>query len=92
MTAEKAFVGFFQRGIRLSVEGDKLKFKAETEGIVTAKDIAVMKEMKSDLIDVVMEFEERAGIYEFEGDLTRPEAERLAVGDLVDDVRKVRAK
>ncbi len=91
MTAEKAFVGFFQRGIQLSVVDGNLNFKA-AEGVVTAKDIAVMKELKEDLIDVIMERDERAAIYQYEGNLSRFRAEQLACDDIVKILQTVRTK
>jgi len=61
-------------GVRFTVEGDRLKYRAPA-GAITPEIKAALAELKP---TVLYEYHERAGIMEYHGNLPREEAEARA--------------
>jgi hypothetical protein len=69
-------------GVVLSIDGDgRLSFDGPGD-VLTDDRLSVMRAHRDDLLAVVELFGERAAIAQYDGGLSRPEAERLALGDL----------
>jgi hypothetical protein len=66
-------------GVALRIEGDAIRYTAARGALTPALRCAAI-EAKSDLLH---DYEERAAIMEFDGNMTRAEAERLASADVL---------
>ncbi len=71
-----------RRGVRLRANGDRLRWFAPV-GVVTDGDLAELRRHKGEVLAILREderdrIEERAAIIEFDGGLSRAEAERRA--------------
>jgi hypothetical protein len=74
------------QGLRITLEGDRIKagpstlLTAELTNAIREGKAALLAELRREHIEDVQEFmEERAAIAEFDGNMPRPEAERLAI-------------
>jgi hypothetical protein len=65
-----------RRGIRLEVQSERLRYYPRSA--VTPELFDRLKSHKAQLLDAIERFEECAAIMEFDGGLSREEAERLA--------------
>jgi hypothetical protein len=82
MHAHKLIDQFAERGVRLTAENGQLSFEGPRE-ILTPERIEELRRHKAELLSALTApdpdaFEERAGIIEHDGGLTRQEAETLA--------------
>jgi hypothetical protein len=68
-------------GISLTVDGARLRYRAPA-GAITPELRADLQELKPTLL---YEYHERAAIMEFDGGLARPEAERLAAEEVLNN-------
>ena len=68
-------------GFRLRAEGDTLF--VEPGHRLSAADSQAIRDHKSDILDYLAEYDERAGIAEYDGNLSRPDAEALAVAQIL---------
>ncbi len=71
-----------RRGVRLRIEGDRLRWFAPV-GIVTDADLSALRQHKAEVLAILREeqtdrIEERAAIIQFDAYLSRREAERRA--------------
>jgi len=70
-------------GVVLSINvNGRLAYDAP-EGVVTDSILAQVREHRDELLAVVERIEERAAIMEHDGGMSRAEAERLAIEDVV---------
>ena len=74
--------GFKRRGVRLRVNGDRLRWAAPV-GVVTEADLSALREHKAEVLAILREqdadrIEERAAILQFDAYFSRREAERRA--------------
>jgi len=69
------------RGVAIRMVGDRLRYRPMSA--VPPELRARMAACKDDLLDLVQHFEERAAIREFDGGLSRAEAEQLAWEDVL---------
>ena len=82
MSVETLIDGLHRRGVRLRVDGDRLRWRAPV-GVMTEADLAALREHKPDVLAIIREeqsdaLEERAAILQFDAYLSRREAERRA--------------
>ncbi len=82
MTASAILDGLHRRGVRLWINGEKLRWRAP-EGVVTAADLSALREHKAEAMAIIREqdadrIEERAAIIQFDAYYSRREAERRA--------------
>ncbi len=93
MSALSILAEFEAQGVELVVDGDKLRWRGP-KLVMTPDAIETLKRHKAELIEALQtpsidDFGERAAIAEYDGGLTRDEAERLAANeqgfDSVDD-------
>ena len=73
-------------GVILTVDGDRLRYRAPA-GALTLELRSALEELKPDL---VYEYQERAGILEYDARLPRPEAEARAASMVLGARRSVR--
>lgn len=66
-------------GVILTVDGDRLRFRAPAGALTPALRTA-LADVKP---DIIYEYHERAGILEYDANLPRTEAERLAAADVL---------
>jgi hypothetical protein len=66
-------------GVALRIEGDAIRYRAP-RGALTPPLRAALMEHKA---NILFDFEERSAIREYDGGLSRAEAERLAAGDIL---------
>ncbi len=74
--------GLHKRGVRLRIDGDRLRWFAPV-GVVTEADLSALREHKAEVLAILREaetdrIEERAAILQFDAYLSRREAERRA--------------
>jgi transcriptional regulator len=74
--------GMHRRGVRLHINGDKLRWRAPV-GVMTDADLSALRHSKPEVLAIIREqdadrIEERASIIEFDVYLSRREAERRA--------------
>lgn len=79
MTATALLDTLWTKGARLSVDGDRVAVDAP-KGVLTDVVRQAIRTHKAVLLDLVEAFEERAAILEYDGRVSRAEAERLAWG------------
>ena len=82
MSAAALLNGLHLRGVRLRIDGDRLRWFAPV-GVMTEADLAALREHKPDVLAIIREeqsdaLEERAAILQFDAYLSRREAERRA--------------
>ena len=77
MTALELLTARHARGVTLTPWVDHLRVDAP-QGVLTANLRQAMREHKAALRDLVMDFEARAALIEYDGGFPRGEAERLA--------------
>ena len=82
MTASAILDGLHRRGVRFSINGDRLHWRAPS-GVMTDADLSALREHKAEAMAIVREqdadrIEERAAIIQFDAYLSRREAERRA--------------
>ena len=82
MSAAALLDGLHRRGVRLHIDGDRLRWFAPV-GIVTEADLAALREHKAEGLTILREaetdrIEERAAILQFDAYLSQREAERRA--------------
>ncbi len=82
MNAQTILEGLHRRGVRFSVNGDKLRTRGPV-GVVTQDDLSALREHKAEVLAILREeesdrIEERAAILQFDAYLSRREAERRA--------------
>ena len=82
MSAEHLLDRLYRRGIRLRLNGDRVRWFAPA-GVMTDADLAALRRHKPEVIAIIREedrdrIEERAAILEFDARLSRREAERRA--------------
>ena len=71
-----------RRGVRLHVNGDRLRWFAPV-GVMTKADLSALRQHKAEVLAIIREqdadrIEERAAILQFDAYLSRREAERRA--------------
>jgi len=76
VSAAELLLDLARRGIRLEAHGERLRYFPRSA--VTPDLLDRLKAHKGELLASIERFEERAAIMEFDGGLSRPEAERLA--------------
>ena len=74
--------------LRLERDGFKLRSDGDTLFVepghrLSAADGQAIRDHKSDILDYLAEYDERAGIAEYDGNLSRPDAEALAVAQIL---------
>jgi len=82
MNVETLVTDLHRRGVRLHVNGDRLRWFAPV-GVVTEADLSVLREHKAEVMAILREaesdrIEERSAILQFDAYLSRREAERRA--------------
>ena len=82
MNVETLIDGLHRRGVRLHVNGDKLRWVAPV-GVMTDADLFALREHKPEVLAILSEqdadrIEERAAIIQFDAYVSRREAERRA--------------
>ncbi len=82
MSVETHIDGLRRRGVRIHVNGDRLRWVAPV-GVVTEADLSALREHKAEVMAILREsesdrIEERAAILQFDAYLSRREAERRA--------------
>ncbi len=82
MSAAALLDGLHRRGVRLRVDGDRLRWRAPV-GVMTDADLSALRHSKPEVLAIIREqdadrIEERASIIEFDAYLSRREAERRA--------------
>ncbi len=83
--AHALFAELRNRGVALRVVGDRLRYRPASAVRPGLRER--MAACKVELVALVEQFEERAAIREFDGGLTRAEAERLALQDVLGTTR-----
>jgi hypothetical protein len=78
MTAWRLYWDLRARGIRLRV----LRTRIQAAGALSPVDRQAIRERRDELMDLLERLEERAAIMEYDGGLSRNEAERRAESDL----------
>jgi hypothetical protein len=94
MTSKELFANLKKHGVELSLDGENLRYRAP-KGVLTSELRQSLTEQKQAILTLLsqpspigaaptvlderMDFEERAGIMEYDGGLTRVEAERRAL-------------
>jgi hypothetical protein len=74
--------GLHRRGVRLRIDGDRLRWFAPV-GVVTDADLNALRDHKAEVLAILREeqsdrIEERAAVLQFDAYLSRREAERRA--------------
>ncbi len=82
MSVETLIDSLHRRGVRLHVNGDRLRWFAPM-GVVTEADLSALRQHKAEVLAILREqdadrIEERAAILQFDAYLSRREAERRA--------------
>ena len=82
MNAETLIDGLHRRGVRLRIDGDRLRWVAPV-GVMTEADLSALRQHKPEVLAILREqdadrIEERAAIIQFDAYLSRREAERRA--------------
>ncbi len=82
MSAAALLDGLRRRGVRLRVDGDRLRWRAPV-GVMTDADLSALRHSKPEVLAIIREqdadrIEECASIIEFDAYLSRREAERRA--------------
>ena len=82
MTEEALLDDLHRRGVRLRIDGERLRWFAPV-GVVTEADLSALREHKAEVLVIIREeeadrIEERAAIIQFDAYLSRREAERRA--------------
>ena len=82
MSVETLIDGLHRRGVRLRVDGDRLRWVAPV-GVVTETDLSALRSSKPEVLAILREeeadrIEERPAILQFAAYLSRREAERRA--------------
>ena len=82
MSAQTLLDDLHRRGVRLWINGEKLRWRAP-EGVMTEADLSALREHKAEVLAIIREqdadgIEERSAIIEFDAYLSRREAERRA--------------
>ncbi len=101
MNVETLIDGLHRRGVRLHVNGDRLRWVAPV-GVMTDADLSALRHSKPEVLAIIREqdadrIEERAAIIEFdsrpksEPPVPRAEAERRATADIL-ELKPKRAK
>jgi hypothetical protein len=93
MSAAVLLADLAARGVRLQVDGDRIRYRAR-RGALTP-DLAerirqsregLLRLLAEERIELRNQYEERAGVREFDGGLPRAAAEREAWADVADDL------
>jgi hypothetical protein len=84
MTAHELIVDLHRRGVRLELAAGatRVRWHAVDDRTVRQRDVEALAALKSDVIDLLLERDERAAVLEIEGGLSRDEAERAAMEEL----------
>jgi hypothetical protein len=82
MSAAALLDGLHRRGVRLRVDGDRLRWRAPV-GVMTDADLSALRHSKPEVLAIIREqdadrIEERASIIEFDAYFSRRETERRA--------------
>ena len=82
MSATALLDDLHRRGVRLRVDGDRLRWVAPV-GVVTEVDLSALRDHKTEVLAIIREeerdrIEERAAIIQFDAYLSQREAERRA--------------
>ena len=90
MNASTVLEGLHRRGVKLRAAGDRLRWRAPA-GVISHADVEALRVHKETILSLLRPapdlwtqadwqvfFDERAGIVEFDGGLSRPEAEARA--------------
>ena len=82
MNVETLINDLHRRGVRLRVDGDRLRWFAPV-GVVTEADLSALRNHKAEVLAILREeerdrIEERGAILQFDAYLSRREAERRA--------------
>ena len=82
MSAAALLDGLHRRGVRLRVDGDRLRWRAPV-GVMTDADLSALRHSKPEVLAIIREqdadrIEERAVILQFDAYFSRREAERRA--------------
>ena len=82
MNAQAILDSLHRRGVRLRVNGDRLRWFAPV-GVVTEADLSALRQHKAEALAIIREeqsdrIEERAAILQFDAYLSRRQAERRA--------------
>ena len=85
MSVETLIDGLHRRGVRLRVNGGRLRWFAPV-GVVTEADLSALRDHKAEVLAILREaesdqIEERAAILQFDAYLSRREAERRACNE-----------
>ena len=83
MSAAAILDDLHKRGVRFRINGEKLRWRAPDEGVMTEADLSALREHKAEAMAIVGEqeadqFEERCAIIQFDAHFARREAERRA--------------
>lgn len=86
MTTPTLLDRLHRRGVRFRIDGDRLRWRAPT-GVMAEDDISDLREQKAEALAIIRDeqrdqIEERAAIMEFDGEMTREEAERRARAEI----------
>jgi hypothetical protein len=82
VTAEQLFLDLRSAGVVLSIDRDgRLSFDGPDD-VLTDDRLSVMRAHRNELLEVVDWFNQRAAVAQYEGGLSRADAERLAAVDL----------
>lgn len=79
--AESLLAELLAAEVRLWIEGGRLGF----DGPVTHTQVDRMRSHRDELLGLVERFEERAAVAEHDGQLSRADAEAMAIADLMGD-------
>jgi len=83
VTSKQLFSDLRSAGVVLSIDRDgRLAFDGPDD-VLTDDRLSVMRSHRDDLLALVERFEERAAVVQYDGGLPRPEAERLALADVL---------
>jgi hypothetical protein len=85
MNAQAHLDRLYRRGVRLRLDGDRVRWFAPV-GVVSEAELTALRQHKVEVIAILREEdrdrrEERAAILEFDAHLSRREAERRARGE-----------
>jgi hypothetical protein len=91
MTAHDLICDLHRRGVRLelSAGASRVRWAAEDESEVRRRDVEALALLKPDVIDALIERDERAAVMEVEGGLSREDAERAAMEELTAQAAEV---
>lgn len=85
MGAREFLLDLLALGFRASIDNGRVYLEGP-EGTATAEVFTVARTLRDDLLALVEDYEERAGIYEHDAGLDRAEAERQAWADVLASV------